>query len=580
MATPPILYGATYYDKFIVIAVKPIDQNVATTELADAFAGESFSRMAPIDTGLFTVKADGVTIPVLSADMHKNAILTLSKSIKPNAKVTVSYNAPTTDQEKGVLQDSEGEDAASAILNAEYTAGFTTKLLDGAELGGRFGVDDRDWYYGNQNGFYVASSGEAGGQPDTPITVISTTNKTFVVEIKPTKYFANPSYSLEAISGFRSYKFSNELTSGEFLKNGRDIKVGDTFNLLDLVDPEKGEKSVWMKTSVMTTNNNVRIEPERVFDISYSQAKAGSQTFWLGLSSWMYGYKGVDFNENVLGSSYADTIATGSGNDIIDGGAGEDIIDGGAGNDAIKGGIGGDELTGGSGADLLDGGQGDDVLYSGDGNDSVSAGDGADIIIGGDGAGNDTYDGGKGVDAVKYTSAKAGITVDLLKGTATSTAGSDAAGIGTDKLKNIENIIGGDYADLLIGSKESNSIAGGFGNDIIDGGLGNDTLSGGAGADVFIFSTKPAANNVDTIDFQAGIDKIQLSSKVFAKLKGASDYLAPGSVSTSVTHYLAYDSGTGKLSYDADGSATKIKPVDIAIIGTGLTLTIGDFLVV
>ena len=107
-------------------------------------------------------------------------------------------------------------------------------------------------------------------------------------------------------------------------------------------------------------------------------------------------------------------------------------------------------------------------------------------------------DGGKGIDAVKYTSAKAGIRVDLLKGTAASFQ-RDAAGIGSDKLKGIENIISGDFADILLGSKEANVISGGAGADTIDGGLGNDTLSGGVDADVFVFSTKPDAKNIDTI---------------------------------------------------------------------------------
>jgi Ca2+-binding RTX toxin-like protein len=250
------------------------------------------------------------------------------------------------------------------------------------------------------------------------------------------------------------------------------------------------------------------------------------------------------------------------------------------GNDQIRAiGLGG-TIDGYAGNDTLIGAGGQDTLIGGDGNDSVSAGDGADLIVGGNGAGNDSYDGGKGIDTVKYSSAKAGIRVDLAKGTAGSIAAQDSAGIGTDKLKGIENIVSGDFADGIIGSKDANSIIGGDGNDTIDGGLGNDTLVGGTGADVFVFSAKPAVKNVDVLTgFETGIDKIQLSVKAFAKLRGVTDYLVTGAPSTA-THYLSYDSITGKLSYDADGSGLKIKPIDIALIGKGLDLSTSDFMVI
>ena len=298
---------------------------------------------------------------------------------------------------------------------------------------------------------------------------------------------------------------------------------------------------------------------------------------------------GGDGIDAITGGSGADTIDGGTGDDSLNAGegddsvvagAGADEIDGGDGADKLAGGEGADDLMGGAGNDVLDGGTGNDVLYSGDGNDNVSGGDGADLIVGGDGAGNDNYDGGKGIDTVKYTSAKAGIRVDLVKGTAGSITVGDAAGIGADKLKGIENIISGNFSDLIIGSKDANSITGGDGDDSIDGGLGSDTMVGGQGADVFVLSTKPAANNLDTIsDFESGVDKIQLSVKTFAKLKAATDYLVTG-VPTAANHYLIYDSASGKLSYDADGNAPKSKPVDIALIGKGLTITTADFIII
>ncbi len=236
-------------------------------------------------------------------------------------------------------------------------------------------------------------------------------------------------------------------------------------------------------------------------------------------------------------------------------------------------------IDAGDGDDKVAGGAGNDTVVAGNGNDNVNAGDGADLIIGGDGAGNDSYDGGKGIDTVKYTSALAAITVNLTRGSATSTAGNDAAGIGTDRLRGIENLIAGDFADTLIGSKDANAIDAGAGDDTIDGGLGKDTLTGGMGADRFVFSTRAGATNVDTVsDFASGTDKLVLSARVFSKLKGLSDLSAHFAVGapTDANDFLVFDIASGRLSYDADGNG-KGKAVDVAIIGGGIQLQATDF---
>ncbi len=536
MASPPILAGTSFFDRYVLISTRPSDQSVAATEIAPNQS---------VDPALFTVMVNGAVVPVVAVDTNKHALLTLASSIRPNATVTVSYADPAGDQEAGVLQDIEGEDALSANLTAEYTAGYRTRLLDGAELGAKYGVDDYEWYYGSQDGFYVSDADGHGGQPDTPIRVTAVAGDTFTVQIKPVIFFDNPSYSASATSGFRSYRYSNELSTITLLRQGRDIKVGDAFTLLDLVDLARGEKFVSGKSSVMVTNDPSNPEPQRVFDILSYETIASSATFWLSLGAWMYESKGVDFSVSVVGSTHDDEIITRSGNDSLSGGGG------------------------------------DDLLQSGSGNDSVAAGDGNDLIIGGDGAGNDSYDGGKGADTVKYTSALAAITVNLTRGSATSTAGNDAAGIGTDRLRGIENLIAGDFADTLIGSKDANVIDAGAGDDTIDGGLGKDTLTGGMGADRFVFSTKPAANNVDTItDFEVGVDKLVLSAKVFAKLKGLPDLSAhfAAGAPTDANDFLVFDIASGRLSYDADGNG-KGKAVDVAIIGGGIQLQATDFAV-
>jgi Ca2+-binding RTX toxin-like protein len=70
--------------------------------------------------------------------------------------------------------------------------------------------------------------------------------------------------------------------------------------------------------------------------------------------------------EQLIGSSYADSLYGNEANNTVDGGAGNDSIEGWDGNDLLLGGEGADTLVGGSGNDILDGGAGIDIaMYNG-----------------------------------------------------------------------------------------------------------------------------------------------------------------------------------------------------------------------
>jgi Ca2+-binding RTX toxin-like protein len=110
-----------------------------------------------------------------------------------------------------------------------------------------------------------------------------------------------------------------------------------------------------------------------------------------------------------------------------------------------------------------------------------------------------------------------------------------------------------------------------------------DTLTGGAGADRFLFSVAPGAGNADKItDFVSGTDKIGLVASVFTGLaKGA---LAPaafhaGTAAASVDDHVIYDSATGNLWWDADGTGVAAQQL-IATLTPGAALVAGDLLVV
>ncbi len=199
-----------------------------------------------------------------------------------------------------------------------------------------------------------------------------------------------------------------------------------------------------------------------------------------------------------------------------------------------------DRIDGLAGDDSIHGRSGDDTLLGGRGNDRLSGGGGEDRLYGGSG-------------------------VDVLLG-----------GAGDDRL------YGEAGDDRLSGGAGNDRLSGGGGNDRLSGGAGSDVLIGGSGSDQFVFDTRLGKANVDTIrEFDVSADRILLDQDIFAKLKpgtlSASAFVI-GAKATDGADRIVYDSKTGALSYDADGSG-RGAVVHFAKIGAGLDLTAADFLV-
>ncbi len=188
---------------------------------------------------------------------------------------------------------------------------------------------------------------------------------------------------------------------------------------------------------------------------------------------------------------------------------------------------------------------------SGSGNDSLN-GNGANNDLS-SGAGNDTLVGRGGNDHLN-------------------------GGVGNDTL------VGGAGRDLLRGGDGNDSIRGGSGDDTVIGFAGNDTLFGGTGADTFRFnSALSASTNVDRImDFGELHDTIRLDNDVFTAAGpiGALSTAAfrIGTAAQDADDRIIYDSATGKIFYDADGSGAGAQ-VLFAQVTAGLALTSADFLV-
>lgn len=238
--------------------------------------------------------------------------------------------------------------------------------------------------------------------------------------------------------------------------------------------------------------------------------------------------------QNLLGSSYDDTLFGNSSDNTIVGGAGNDTLDGGGGTDVLDGGAGIDKvsfatLAAGPGVTLNSGG-GTDVIatlgantatlknieiFEGSNNaDTMTGGTGADTLIGLDGndtldggGGADILDGGLGQDSVSFASVgTASVTIDI---TGAGTADATVAGI-VSKLISIENITGGAGNDTINGDGSNNVFDGGGGDDTLYGNGGADTLYGGTGNDLIYGGTGDdtlyggAGNN--TLDGGAGAD--------------------------------------------------------------------------
>jgi len=143
--------------------------------------------------------------------------------------------------------------------------------------------------------------------------------------------------------------------------------------------------------------------------------------------------------------------------------------------------------------------------------------------------------------------------------------------------------------DYFVGGAGKDTLYGGAGNDKLNGGAGKDVLKGGAGKDIFIFKTKLKSSNVDKIsDFSVKDDSIWLDNKIFTKLgKGSAtkpgklkkDFFVIGNKAKDVNDYLIYDSKTGTLYYDKDGSGAA-KAVAFATLSKNLKLTEKDFFVI
>ncbi|MBK8816585.1 MAG: VCBS repeat-containing protein [Methylococcaceae bacterium] len=207
------------------------------------------------------------------------------------------------------------------------------------------------------------------------------------------------------------------------------------------------------------------------------------------------------------------------------------------------------------------------------------------LLVGGTGI--NILNGAGGIDTVSYAGFsfspdEIGITVNLgIDGP------QDIQNFARDTLISIENLIGGDGQDTLIGNNQANVIQGVFGSDEIIGKAGNDLLTGGGGNDIFVFDNAVNADtNNDIInDFGSLVDKIRLDNSIFTQLTSTGTLSAENFVSRAdakaldSNDYLLYDTDNGSLYYDADGNGAGAKIEFVSLTGIP-SLTAGDIVIV
>jgi Ca2+-binding RTX toxin-like protein len=123
---------------------------------------------------------------------------------------------------------------------------------------------------------------------------------------------------------------------------------------------------------------------------------------------------------------------------------------------------------------------------------------------------------------------------------------------------------------------------------VLNGGVGNDSLTGSAGADTFVFDAGPF-NGVDTlVDFASGVDVIVLvegpTSNIFPIDPDGPGTVLPdeflsGAGKTAPEtpdHHIIYNTTTGALYYDRDGTGFSYSTVQIATLSGNPLLVATD----
>lgn len=389
----------------------------------------------------------------------------------------------------------------------------------------------------------------------------------------------------------------------------------DSFDRVTMSAGTDGKRTIAAEGLIIATTDAVTTGSSIVFDSSAEDYIAGID---LSASATTAG--------SLIDNSAGNGATQGM---ILKGTEGDNTILGGDGADQITGGSGGDSLTGGEGADTIDAGtEGTDILVGGDGDDYLDLNTDLskdDLITGGDGtdtiafshksASTNILDRVSEVEVVKLENAKDNASITLLDTTIASgkslTVTTNNASF-TGKLTfnasaetdGSVNVTGGASADTITGSAGADTFNGGGGVDSITGGLGidfydfstvanwGDTITdyGKSTATANAQNTTALSNEAISLNGEAlAFSDAAISSNANSAIVGsytppsgdnASTFnatalksgttAAPAVVDQAYAQFL-YNTDTGVLSFDADGTGTNNTAVTVATLLNGAT---------
>lgn len=313
------------------------------------------------------------------------------------------------------------------------------------------------------------------------------------------------------------------------------------------------------------------------------------------------------------------------------------------GNDTFYGRGGNDYIVGGQGADYLDGGAGDDLFVIngfagllGNGEGKSSTGEkqwvSGDVIVGG--AGIDTLRISSGAlnenfgivtlndsnfksmevvevgSMVSRLSSQASAMQYLQSTTYLKASTAESTGTGakfgesydyvtvdaSDVTKNGLKFIGNGNVNTFIGTTKADTFISNGGHDVLTGSEGKDTFQYGkiqqkvanSSSDAYIdnLSSITSADSDTITDFVSGTDIIALDNDFFAaftaigKISEANLVQGANGGTLTATSFLSFDTATGNLSYDADGSGAASAALIVATLTGVSSLSFNDLIII
>ncbi|MBC7954127.1 MAG: hypothetical protein H7Z12_20205 [Rhodospirillaceae bacterium] len=321
------------------------------------------------------------------------------------------------------------------------------------------------------------------------------------------RYMPNATAEIDSLYYFENIQGSafNDLLAGDSGvniisgMNGNDLIDGG--NGGDTIDGGGGTDTLWYYSS----NAAVTVDLQaNTASGGWAQGDVISNFENLRGSAYNDVLTGASGVSTIWGGLGNDTINGGLQNDTLYGEGGTDTVSylaystaavvvnlttntatGGGGSDVLSG---FENIIGSTYADTLTGDSAVNIIYGDAGNDTIDGG-----------LGNDSLYGEAGTDTVSYLAySTSAVVVNLTTGTATG-------GGGADVLAGFENITGSTYNDTLTGDAAVNTLSGNAGNDTLDGGAGADSLIGGAGNDIYYVDnttdivTEAVSEGTDTV---------------------------------------------------------------------------------